>query len=256
MNPVRTLIVDDEPLCRQRVRSLLEADPEVTVVGECGDGAEAAAALQAGQCDLVFLDIQMPTLNGLEVVKALDPEAMPAIVFVTAHQRFALDAFELHAVDYLLKPFDRQRFEKALSWAKEQLRRGARAEASAQLLALRRESQAGRGPTDRVLIKTPGRLYFVKTDAIDWIEAAGNYLRVHTGGETHLLRETMNNLERRLEPTRFVRIHRSTIVNVERIRELQTLFHGDYVVLLRDGTELTLSRNYRQNLAELLGESF
>ena len=147
-------------------------------------------------------------------------------------------------MDYLLKPFDRQRFEKALSWAKEQLRRGTRAEASDQLLALRRESQAGRGPADRVLIKTPGRLYFVKTDAIDWIEAAGNYLRLHSGGETHLLRETMNNFERRLEPTRFVRIHRSTIVNVERIRELQTLFHGDYVVLLRDGTELTLSRNY------------
>jgi two-component system LytT family response regulator len=254
MNTVRTLIVEDEPLCRQRLRSLLEADPDVTVVGECADGAEAAATLKEGACDLVFLDIQMPTLNGLDVVKEVGPEAMPAFIFVTAHRQFALDAFDVHALDYLLKPFDRQRFEKALALAKERLRKGAKAEASEQLLALRHEGQAGRGPLDRVLIKTPGRLYFVKTDDIDWIEAAGNYLRLHTGEDTHLVRETMTNLERRLDPARFVRIHRSTIVNVERIREFQTLFHGDYVVILQDETELTMSRTYRPNLADLLGD--
>jgi two-component system LytT family response regulator len=255
MKPVRTLIVDDEPLSRQRLRTLLEADPEVTVVGECADGAEAAAELQKGTCDLVFLDIQMPMLNGLEVVKAVGPESMPAFVFVTAHRQFAVDAFEFRAVDYLLKPFDRARFERSLAWAKQQVRRGTQAEASAQLQALRQEGQAGRGPLDRVLIKAPGRFYFVKTDEIDWIEAAGNYLRLHAGGETHLLRETMTSLDRRLEPGRFVRIHRSTIVNVERIREFQTLFHGDYVVILKDGTELTMSRSYRQNLADLVGDT-
>jgi two-component system LytT family response regulator len=255
MQPVRTLIVDDEPLCRQRIRTLLEADPEVMVVGECSDGAEAAAELKKGTCDLVFLDIQMPNLSGLDVVKAVGPDAMPAFVLVTAHRRFAVEAFEFRAVDYLLKPFDRARFEKALAWAKEQVRRGAEAEASAQLLAMRQDGQANRGPLDRVLIKTPGRFYFVKTEDIDWIEAAGNYLRLHAGGETHLLRETMNSLERRLEAGRFVRIHRSTIVNVERIREFQTLFHGDYVVILKDGTELTMSRSYRQNLADVVGDT-
>jgi len=253
MDPIRTLIVDDEPHSRQRLRTLLAGDAEVTVVGECADGPEALAALRQTPCDLVFLDIQMPGLDGLEVARALGPEGGPALIFVTAHQHYALPAFEVHAVDYLLKPFDRARFEKALAWAKAQLRRGAAAEASEQLQALRRDERSGRG-AGRVLIREQGRFYFVKTDDVDWVEAAGNYLRLHTGERTHLLRETMSNLERRLDPARFVRIHRSTIVNLERIREFQALFHGDYVVILHDGTELTMSRGYRQALADLFGD--
>jgi two-component system LytT family response regulator len=163
---------------------------------------------------------------------------MPAVIFVTAHPDYAVPAFEAHAVDYLLKPFERARFDKALARARERLRGAA----------------PPQPPRERLLIKAPGRLYFLTTAEIDWIEAAGNYLRLHAGGKDHLLRETMSNLERDLDPKRFVRIHRSTIVNLERVAELQPLFHGDYAVLLLDGTQLTLSRGYRHNLSERFGD--
>ena len=246
---IRTLIVDDEPPSRQRVQDLLAEDPEFVLVGECGDGVEAIAFLRDQPCDLVFLDVQMPGLDGLEVARLLAEGRGPAVIFVTAYDCYALPAFEVHAVDYLLKPFDRDRFRKALAWAKAALRRD-RGEAPASLT----EQPGERKPLERVTIKTTGRIYFVNTNEIDWVEAAGNYLRLHAGAKTHMLRETMNNLEARLDPARFWRIHRSTIVNVERIRELQPLFHGDYVVILRDGKELTLSRTYRRNLPGLFGE--
>ncbi len=251
--PIRTLIVDDEPLCRERLRTLLAADPDFTVVGECSDGAEAVATLRESPCDLIFLDVQMPVMDGLEVVEAIGPEQMPTVIFVTAYDRYALRAFEVQALDYLLKPFDRERFEKALTRAKANVRRDQSAEASRQLLALLGDTRPGRKHLERLVIKSGGRIFFLKMEEIDWIEAAGNYLRLHVGRETHLLRETMNALEGRIDPERFLRIHRSTIVNIERIREIQPLFHGDYVVLLRDGTELTLSRTYRQRLQEVLG---
>ncbi|HKB41991.1 MAG TPA: LytTR family DNA-binding domain-containing protein [Gemmataceae bacterium] len=251
--PIRTLIVDDEPLCRERLRTLLADDPDFTIVGECGDGAEAVATLRETPCDLVFLDVQMPVMDGLEVVEAIGPERMPTVIFVTAYDRYALRAFEVQALDYLLKPFDRERFEKALGRAKAHVQRDQSAEASRQLLALLGDTRPGRKHLERLVIKSGGRIFFLKMEEIDWIEAAGNYLRLHVGTETHLLRETMNALEGRIDPERFLRIHRSTIVNIERIREIQPLFHGDYVVLLRDGTELTLSRTYRQRLQEVLG---
>ena len=251
--PIRTLIVDDEPLCRERLRTLLEGDADVAVVGECGDGAEAVAALREGGCDLVFLDVQMPILDGLEVVEAVGPGRMPTVVFVTAYDRYALRAFEVQALDYLLKPFDRERFDKALARAKAHVRRDRSAEASRQLLDLLKEARPGPRHLERLVIKSGGRIFFLKAEEIDWIEAAGNYLRLHAAGETHLLRETMNALEERLDPARFLRIHRSTMVNIERVKEIQPLFHGDYVVLLRDGTELTLSRTYRQRVQEVLG---
>jgi two-component system, LytTR family, response regulator len=251
--PIRTLIVDDEPLCRERLRALLADDPDFTIVGECGDGAEAVATLRETPCDLVFLDVQMPVMDGLEVVEAIGPERMPTVIFVTAYDRYALRAFEVQALDYLLKPFDRERFEKALGRAKAHVQRDQSAEASRQLLALLGDTRPGRKHLERLVIKSGGRIFFLKMEEIDWIEAAGNYLRLHVGSETHLLRETMNALEGRIDPERFLRIHRSTIVNIERIREIQPLFHGDYVVLLRDGTELTLSRTYRQRLQEVLG---
>ena len=252
---IRTLIVYDEPPSRRRVRDLLAEDPEFVLVGECGDGVEAVALLRDRPCDLVFLDVQMPGLDGLEVARRLAEGRGPAVIFVTAFDCYALPAFEVHAVDYLLKPFDRDRFRKALAWAKAAVRRD-RGEAPAALPpAALAELRADRKPLERVTIKTSGRIYFLNTSDIEWVEAAGNYLRLHVGGKTHLLRETMNNLEARLDPDRFWRIHRSTIVNVDRIRELQPLFHGDYVVVLRDGTELTLSRTYRRSLPGLFGEA-
>jgi two-component system LytT family response regulator len=250
---IRTLIVDDEPLSRRRLRDLLQGEPEIVLVGECGDGVEAMALLRQRSCDLVFLDVQMPGLDGLEVARRLASGSGPAVIFVTAYDCYALPAFEVHAVDYLLKPFDRGRFRKALAWARTALRRdqgGAESEPPATLS----EPRGGRKPLERVTIKTAGRVFLLKTGDIDWIEAAGNYLRLHAGAATHLLRETMNNLESRLDAERFWRIHRSTIVNVDRIHELQPLFHGDYVVILQDGTELTLSRTYRRNLPGLFGD--
>ncbi len=250
---IRTLIVDDEPPSRRRVRDLLAEDPEFALVGECGDGAEAVALLREQPCDLVFLDVQMPGLDGLAAARLLAEGRGPAVIFVTAYDCYALPAFEVHAVDYLLKPFDRERFRKALAWAKAAVRRD-REEAAALPPAALAELRGDRKPLERVTIKTAGRIYFLNTCDVEWVEAAGNYLRLHVGAKTHMLRETMNNLESRLDPDRFWRIHRSTIVNVDRIRELQPLFHGDYVVVLRDGTELTLSRTYRRNLPGLFGE--
>ena len=253
--PIRTLIVDDEPLCRERLHDLLSGDAEIALVGECGDGAEAVVTLREGECDLVFLDVEMPELDGLGVVAAVGPERMPTVVFVTAYDRYALRAFEVQALDYLLKPFDRERFAKALARAKEHVRRGRSAEASRQLLALLGDARPGPRHLERLVLRSGGRIFFLKAEEIDWVEAAGNYLRLHAGGETHLLRETMNALDGRLDPARFVRIHRSTLVNLERIKEIQPLFHGDYVVLLRDGTKLTLSRSYRQKLQDLFGNT-
>ena len=249
---LRVLIVDDEPPGRERIRNLLEDQPDVEVVGVCTDGLEAVSFLRDNDCDLVFLDVQMPEMDGLEVVEAVGPERMPAVIFVTAHDRYALRAFEVQALDYLLKPFDRERFLKALDRARSQ-RQGDPAELQRRLLALLEESRPGKRALQRLVVKSGGRIFFLKMDEIDWIEAAGNYLRLHVGKDTHLIRDTMSSLEARIDPAKFFRIHRSTIVNIERVREIQPLFHGDYVVLLRDGTQLTLSRTYRQRLEELLG---
>jgi two-component system LytT family response regulator len=206
------------------------------------------AALRQRPCDLVFLDVQMPGMGGLDVARQLASGSGPAVIFVTAYDCYALPAFEVHAVDYLLKPFDRLRFRKALAWARIAIRRD-RGQTPALI-----PSELPK-PLQRLTIKTAGRVFFLNTQDIDWVDAAGNYLRLHAGAVVHLLRETMNNLESRLDPECFWRIHRSTLVNVERIRELQALFHGDYVVILRDGTELTLSRTYRRQLPGLFGEA-
>jgi two-component system LytT family response regulator len=257
---LRTLIVDDEPLARERLRSLLAGDADVEVVGECADGRSAVSAIRDLDPDLVFLDVQMPALNGLGVVAEVGADRMPATVFVTAFDRYAVRAFDVNAVDYLLKPFDRDRFAEALRRAKAQVGRRADAGVRDRLLALLAESRAAPQPppsaTERLAVKSGGKVVFVRVDEIDWIEAAGNYCRLHVGKQTHLLRETMAALETRLNPKKFVRIHRSTIMNLERVRELQPYFHGDYVVVLRDGTQLTLSRTYRQKLHEIIGHPF
>lgn len=250
---IRALIVDDEPLARQRLIRLLKDEPDIEVVGECADGGDAVTAIRAHKPDLVFLDVQMPVLDGFGVLEALGDD-LPAVIFVTAYDRYALRAFEYHALDYLLKPFDRERFRKALERVRAHLGPDEAREEAEQLLAAVEEYKSEGKALERLVIKSAGRVFFLRVEEIDWIEAAGNYVRLHVGKEDHLLRDTMSSLEGRLDPKRFLRIHRSTMVNIERIQELQPLFHGDYVVILRNGTQLNLSRGYRQRLQEVFGK--
>ncbi|HZG52267.1 MAG TPA: LytTR family DNA-binding domain-containing protein [Pyrinomonadaceae bacterium] len=256
MNNIRTLIIDDEPLARERLKRFLAGERDLELIGECAEGHEAVAAIRALRPDLVFLDIQMPELDGFGVLKSIGVGEMPAVIFVTAYDRYALQAFDVNALDYLLKPYNRERFHKAVERARAQLSNGAKGELDERLLSLLKnfKSEPPRH-LERLMIKSSGRVFFLRTQELDWIEAEGNYLRVHVGREAHLLRETMNRLASKLDPDKFLRIHRSTLVNIERIKELQPLFSGDYVVILRDGKQLTLSRSYRDKLLELFENS-
>src|SRR5882672_2302643 len=249
--PIRALIVDDEPLARKRIYDLLRQDKEIEVVGECGSGSAAMELLERDKPDLLFLDIQMPEVDGFDLLDALEG-SIPAVIFVTAYDKYALRAFDAQAVDYLLKPFNESRFQQALQRAKERIGKTNDGQMNAELLSLLKDVQAGRKPAERLVIKSGGRVLFLKAFEIDYVEAAGNYLTLYVGKETHLIRETMQSLESRLDPRRFLRIHRSTIVNLERIKELQPWFGGEYVVILRDGRKLTLSRTYRARVQQLL----
>ena len=252
---IRTLIVDDEPLARERLRALLSAEPDIEIIGECGDGPEAVESIRRDAPDLVFLDVQIPEIDGFGVIERVGLENAPVVVFVTAYDQYALEAFDVHAVDYLLKPFDETRFAKALGRARSAVQAQRSGEVSERLLALLRGLRAApTGRTERLVVKSAGRLFFLRTEEIDWIESSGNYVCLHVGSETHLLRETMSSLEARLDPATFIRIHRTAIVNVDRIKELQPLFHGEYEVVLRGGARLTLSRSYRDRLQCLLGK--
>jgi two-component system LytT family response regulator len=255
MTPIRVLVVDDEPLARRRLKGLLARDGEVEVVGSCGGGAEALRLAREQTPDLIFLDVQMPRMDGFEFLRALKVEKRPQIIFVTAHDHYALRAFEVYALDYLLKPFDDERFERALRRAKEHLLDQTESTPDPRIQSLLDALQAKSHSLDRVLIKTGGKAFFVKTDEIDWVEAEGKYVRLHAGQQSHLLREGIGELELQLEPKKFLRIHRSTIVNVERIKEMHPWFHGDYEVVLTDGTRLQLSRRYRSRLKEVVGYS-
>ena len=248
---IKTLIVDDEALARERLRQLLEREPEIEIVGECADGRDAVSTIQRESPDLVFLDIQMPELDGFGVLAAMGAEPAPLVVFVTAHDQFALRAFEVHAVDYLLKPFDRERFQTALRRALERVKHRESGAIERRQSALLAELKPAPKSAERLAVKSGGRVVFVKIHDIDWIEAAHNYVELHAGKESHLLRETLNAIEARLAPEIFVRISRSVIVNLERIKELQPLFHGEYTVTLHNGTRLTLSRRYRDQLPRL-----
>jgi two-component system LytT family response regulator len=256
VNKIRTLVVDDEPMARERVLSLLQQEDDVEVVGECADGTQALAAIQHQAPDLVFLDVQMPGVDGFGVIEAVGAEKMPSVIFVTAYDEYALRAFEVHALDYLLKPFSRERFREMLKHARASLERRRAGDLGRRLLALVNDIKPAPTRVDRLVVKSGGRVFFLRTDDLDWIEAAGNYVRLHLGEESHLFRETMTRMETRLDPRRFVRIHRSRIVNTERIKELQPWFNGEYVVILRNGTRLPLSRGYREKLQEHLGRSF
>ena len=249
---IRALIVDDEPLARERIRTLLRKEPDVEVAGECGDGARAVEAIAKLRPHLVFLDVQMPEGGGFDVVEAVGTERMPAVIFVTAYDKYALRAFDVHALDYLLKPFDRARFREALDRARAQIHREQGGELNRQLLALLKEVRPERRKRERLVVRDGGRIVFLRTDEIDWIEAAGNYLQLHAGRHTHMMRETMAGMEAQLDAGRFVRVHRSTIVNLDRVRELQPGPHGDSILLLRDGTRLTLSRTHRVRFEKAL----
>ena len=256
---IRTLIIDDEPLARRNLRLLLEKDPQIEIIDECRNGREAVKAVNSLAPDLIFLDIQMPEMDGFEVIANVGAERINAIIFVTAFDQYALKAFEVHALDYLLKPFDDARFNKALQQAKSQIEQREINKISKKLLALLedRESKQEHSAREkiyltRLMIKLANRVVLLKVNEIDWIEADGNYAKLHVGRKAHLLREKMHDLEAQLDPGSFVRIHRSIIVNLERIKELHPHFNGDYIVVLEDGVQLKLSRSRREQLESRL----
>ncbi|HEV2131739.1 MAG TPA: LytTR family DNA-binding domain-containing protein, partial [Longimicrobiaceae bacterium] len=263
MRPLRVVIVDDEMAARQRLHDLLDREGGVEVVGSYGDPREAVEAIRKLAPDLVFLDVQMPEMDGLAVVRQVGPERMPPTIFVTAYDRYALNAFELAALDYLLKPFDDERFGQALSRARERSRLRELDRLADQMRTLLGSTaqpepvpspaDAASGYMERIAVDAQGKLLVIPVEAIDYISAEGPYAELHVGDKRYLIRERMHALEERLDPRRFCRIHRSTIVNLERIASLEPLFRGDYVIRLSDGTRLRLSRSRREELAERLG---
>ena len=243
---VRAIIVDDEPLGRERVRTLLKDEPDVEVVAEAASGPDALAAVRKHAPDLLFLDVQMPGMDGFEVLRALGREKLPVVIFVTAFDEHAVRAFDVHALDYLLKPFKPSRFKQAVGRARMQLRSREGAAVPVELLAMLKEQAARPAFAQRLAVKSPDRTVFVKVEQLDWAEAAGNYVVLHTGKETHVMRETMMALEARLDPAQFLRVSRSALVNTDRIKELQPAFNGEHVVLLRDGTRVPMTRGLRE----------
>ena len=249
---IRTLIIDDEPLARERLRQLLAAEPDVEILGECRNGAEALAAIRGAVPDLVLLDIQMPEMDGFEVLAELDPIALPMVVFVTAYDQYALRAFEFHALDYLLKPLDTKRFRETLARARARLATRDSGEASRRVLGLLAEVQQHRRFLQRFAVRSAGRVALVPVREVEAIEADGNYMRIHVDGQhSHLIRETMDELDGRLDPQRFIRVHRSWIVNVDQIQELLAWFHGGHILVLKRGRRIPVGRKYRGVIAGL-----
>ena len=254
--PWTLLIVDDEPLARQGLRMLLAGDPDVAAVHEAKDGREAVAVLRERRPDLVFLDMQMPEMDGLAVIREVGPENMPAVVFVTAHDQYAIQAFEVNALDYLLKPVTRERFAQALARAKTRLQTQPAAEASRQILSLLETIGVPRSSLKRLAVRSAGKTTFVDLADVDWIEAAENYVKLHAGRTSHLVHVAMNTLEKSLDAETFLRIHRSIIVNVGRIQELEPVAHGEYVVTLPHGVRVRSGRTYHETLKALANNPF
>ena len=248
---LKVVIVDDEPLARDRIRELLTTHSDVEIVGEARNGQQALETIIVQQPDLVFLDVQMPDMDGFEVLKALDSDSIPLIIFVTAFDEYALRAFEFHAIDYLMKPFDRERFAKAIKHAKLQATRTKDRDTS-NIIKLLEDIKPKTGYLERFIIKSGETVHFVPASEVDSIEAEGNYVRLRVGNCSHLLRETLNNIESQINPRQFVRIHRSTIVNMDRVRELQTWARGEYRVVLHSGASHTLSRGYRDHFENVI----
>jgi two-component system LytT family response regulator len=255
MDRIRTLVVDDEKPARTRLLELLQREPDIDVVGEARDGREALALVETHAPQLMFLDIQMPDLDGFSVLGAIEPQHLPVTIFVTAYDRYAIQAFEAHALDYLLKPYSDQRFEAALKRVCEFIRSRSATELNARMAGLLEERSsldAGSGFLDRLVLKSGGRVTFLDVSEVDWIEASGVYVNLHVGSKMHLYRSSVAHLLHRLDPKRFVRVHRSAAVNTDRIQELQPRSHGDYTVVLKDGTELIMSRGYRSQFEQWL----
>ncbi len=275
MKPIRTLIVDDEPLAREGMESLVRADPELAIIGLCPDGRTAVETIRRERPDLLFLDVQMPRLDGFEVLAELAPEERPVVIFVTAFEQHALRAFEVSALDYLLKPYSDARFAAAVARAKETIRRGRTthfAQQVEQLLEFARQLDPGTAPAplpapaaapaasapeyvDRIVLKADGALHFIKTRDVIWIEAQGDFVKVQTPGKTQLVRETLQSMEHKLDAATFLRIHRSFLVNLEHVRRVEVALYGDYAVFMSDGTKLRLSRNYRAKLKALMRQT-
>ncbi len=230
---IRTLIVDDEPLPRERIRTLLRDHRNIEVIGECGDGREAVKTILSERPDLIFLDVQMPELDGFEVIESIGNDFLPAVIFVTAFDKYAIRAFDVSAMDYLLKPISPERFNRALERFAERRRPGSPY------------------PT-RFIARTGSKLLFIRVSDVDWIDGADNYVRLHVGGREHFVRDTLKSIERQLDPTIFVRVHRSTIVNLERLDTMKTHDHGEYVLTMKDGAKLTTSRTYSDRFRALL----
>ena len=258
MHKIRTLLVDDEPIARRGIRQQLKSEADVEIIGECANGQEAVAAIRTHAPDLVFLDVQMPLLSGFGVVEEIGVDQLPAVVFVTAYDEHAIRAFEVNALDYLLKPIEPRRFQKTLNRVRDQLSHSSDRKLTKKLATLlslleKRDDVFQKQPyLERVVIKDNERMLMVPVGDIDWVAAHGNYVQIHTRAKTHLLRETMDGMERKLNPANFVRIRRSTIVNAGCVQELKALFNGEYTIVLKNGAELTSSRRYRKNLDVLL----
>lgn len=246
----KVIVVDDEPLARERIAQLLSKEANLEIVAECGDGLAAISAINELQPDLMFLDVQMPELSGFDVLREIDAEIMPAIIFVTAFDQYTVQAFDFSAADYLLKPFSEKRFRQAVSRARQHLELKSENNNGQRVSHLLDHFNSSKGFLERLIVSHKNRLILLPVNDVDWIESYGNYLKIHAGGKTYLLRKTMNDLAARMDPEKFIRIHRATLVNIERIKEFQPMFGGQYAVVLRDGTELTLSRNYRKPVLE------
>jgi two-component system, LytTR family, response regulator len=252
---IRTIVADDENLARKKLRLLLSSEAGVDVVAECSNGRQTLAAVQAHRPDLLLLDIQMPDLDGFEVIEELSGGELPVIIFTTAYDQYAIRAFEAHALDYLLKPFNQDRLHRALERVKAELLKTHEHSVKTRILDLLGRTKSESQQLRRLVIRTAGRVVFLEIDEVDWIEAAANYVKLHVGKDSFLIREGIGHFSAKLDPDRFVRIHRSSIVNVRRIRELQPCDSGEYIAVLRDGKELSCSRGCRPQLLRLIDGS-
>ncbi len=248
---IRTLIVDDQLLARELLRRMLKDEPDVEIIGLPASGPEAVEAIHSLSPDLVFLDVRMPEMDGFAMLSQIEPERMPAVVFVTANDDFARQAFDVHALDYLVKPCTVDRLQTTLQRVRERIARHQTGQIQRQMAALLKDVRAEPKPAERLAVKSEGRIIFLRLADVAWVEAEDNYVKLHVGSEAHLLRDTLTSLEMRLPAERFARISRSTIVNIEHVKELHPMFHGEYVVVLRNGVRLTLTRNYRDRLQQL-----
>ena len=251
---IRAIIVDDEPLARKRIADLLAVIDDVDVIAQCANGGDAIRSIEEQKPDLLFLDIQMPEIDGFDVLHAIGVGRVPAVVFVTAYDQFALRAFEAHALDYLLKPYDDERFTAALQRARDRIRQHQQGDVDRRLLALLKEARADRGYVQRLVVPSGHRSIFIRTEQIDWIEAERNYVRIHVSGKSYLLRENVSRIATSLDPAVFCQIHRSTIVNIDRIQAVESLSNAEYLIVLHDGTKLSSGRKYRSNLHAIMGK--